>query len=93
MIKYLQKLQALTLNFDHFEISHIPRSKNVQANILSQLATLKYNELSTTYIEHLDKSSIDDFDEVLQVHQESSWIDPIVEYLTSITLLRDPLEA
>uniref|UniRef100_A0A803MZ97 RNase H type-1 domain-containing protein n=1 Tax=Chenopodium quinoa TaxID=63459 RepID=A0A803MZ97_CHEQI len=40
MKAYFEKAESLTRSFDNFEIRHIPRSENQQANALARLASL-----------------------------------------------------
>ena len=39
--KYLAKVKELLKKFDSYEIRHVPREKNVRADILSKLASTK----------------------------------------------------
>ena len=93
MVKYLQKAKDLISTFRHFEISYIPRTKNARANALSQLATTSSNLLDRTIIKYLEQPSIDKVEKVLQINNESSWMDPIIKYLINGTLPDSPLEA
>ena len=88
LLRYLQKLRSLQANFDYFKIFHIPRSKNVWADSLSQLMIFDCSELEKIFIEHLDNLSINTEKEVhqIQVDHEPSWIDPFIEYLIDRTL-------
>ena len=69
--------------------------ENTQADFLSQLATFDCGKLKKIFIEHLENPSIDSEEEVhqIQVGHEPSWIDLIVKFLTSGTLLTDPTKA
>ena len=77
----------------YFEISHILRSENAQTDALSRPATSAYDTLGRIFVESLKQSSIDRAEEVLQLVAESSWMDPIVQYLTDGTSPEDPAEA
>lgn len=64
MVKYLDKVSALTLALKYFSISHITWCKNARADTLPQLATLADNSLGQTYIEHQEAPNIDEAKEV-----------------------------
>ena len=93
MKRYLRKLQALTPSFKLFEICHVPRAENSRADLLSKLATSASDQLGRTYIEYLERPSIDQDDEVHCADQEPSWMDPIIRYLSHGDLLSDSVEA
>ena len=93
MMKYLQKVKDITSVLKYFEIFHIPRTENARADALSRLTTTTFNSLGRTFIKYLQQSSIDKVEEVLQINDESSWMDPIIQYLTDGTLPTDPSEA
>ena len=65
MMKYLQKVKDFTASLKYFEIFHIFRIKNTQADVLSRLATTAFNSLGQTFVEYLEQSSIDKVEEVL----------------------------
>lgn len=44
-------------------------------------------------IEHLDAPNIDKNARVHKIEHESSWMDPIIKYLTDEVLPNDPIEA
>ena len=77
MKKYLRKVKELTPSFQYFNISHISRENNTPADSLLHLATSSVNLLGRVNIEYLDRPSIDEPEEVQQLSQEPSWIDPI----------------
>ena len=72
---------------------HIPRKENAPADSLSHLATSSVNLLGRISIEYLDRSSIDEPEEVQQLSQEPSWIDLIQKYLAEGTLPENSAEA
>ena len=72
------KVTILRFIFNYFEIAHIPRLENAQANALSNFATLGYDRLGKSYIKHLEKPSMDNVEKILPVDQELSWIDLII---------------
>ena len=92
MVKYFQKVKDLAPAFKHFEIFHISGAENAQVDTLFQLATTFSNFLGHAFIKYLEQSSINEVDKVLQINDEPSWMDPIIQYLTDGTLSKDPLE-
>ena len=93
MAKYLRKVKELTPSFHYFNISHISRENNAPTDFLSHLATSSVNLLGRVSVEYLDHPSIDEPEEVQQLSQEPSWIDPIQKYLVKGILPEDPTEA
>ena len=93
MMKYLQKVKYLISTLKYFKIFHISRTVNARADVLSEFATTFFNSLGQTFIECLEQPSIDKVKEVLQLTDEPSWMDLIVQYLTDGTLPTDPSEA
>ena len=93
MAKYLHKVKELTPSFQYFNILHIPRKNNTPVDSLSHLATSSVNRLGRVGIEYLDRPSIDEPEEVQQLSQEPSWIDPIRKYLVKGTLPENSAEA
>ena len=86
-------MKDLILVLKYFEIFHISRTENARADVLSQLATTSFNSLGRTFIECLEQSNIDKVKKMLQITDEPSWMDPIIQYLTDETLPTDPSEA
>ncbi|XP_073112115.1 uncharacterized protein [Elaeis guineensis] len=82
MAKYHQKVKDLVAPFEYFEISHISRAENARADALSRLATSDYGALGRTFVESLERPSIDEVEEVLQLAVGPSWMDPIAQYPT-----------
>ena len=95
MILYLIKVRDLLKTFVLVQVRHIPRAKNSRVDTLAKLATASQEDLSRlTSIEHLAEPSIDLNDmEVSPVTSESSWMDPIWDYLIEGLLPHDPKEA
>lgn len=83
----------LASDFKSLEISHIPQAGNAQVDTLSWLTTSTINSLNQTYVEHLETPRIDRSIEVYQVEHQSSWMDPIIKYLTNEVLSSDRIEA
>ena len=81
MEQYLQMALPLLAGFKHFEVIHIPKSKNQLPNALTNLASsLLYPcnvELSV-----IDRPSIPNVAVITIDHRvEPSWMTPILEYL------------
>ncbi|XP_073101397.1 uncharacterized protein [Elaeis guineensis] len=93
MAKYRQKVKDLVAPFGYFGIFHIPRTENARADALSRLATSDYGALGRTFMQNLERPSIDEVKEVLQLAAGQSWMDPITQYLTDGSIPEDPAEA
>ena len=95
MILYLKKVRELLRKFVLVQVRHIPRAENSRADGLAKLATASQEDLSKqTLVEHLAEPSIDLYDkEVSPIMSESSWMDPIWDYLIDERLPDDPKEA
>lgn len=78
--------------FKYFGIFYIPRQENALANMLSWLATLVNNSFNRIYIEYLEAPSTNKIEEVQQVNQEPSWINPFIKFLAEGVLLNNPLK-
>ena len=77
------------------QVRHIPRSENSRADALAKLATASQEDLSrSTPVEYLAQPSINLCDvEVAQIGSESSWMDPIWDYIIDGRLPDDLKEA
>ena len=95
MILYLKKVQELLRKFVPVQVRHIPRAENSQADTLAKLATASQEDLSRlTPVEHLAEPFRDLYDEeVAPVMSETSWMDPIWDYLIEGLLPNVPKEA
>ncbi|XP_073104404.1 uncharacterized protein [Elaeis guineensis] len=93
MTKYHRKVKDLVASFGYFGISHIPRTENARADALSRLATSDYGTLGRTFVQNLERPSIDEVEEVLQLAAGQSWMDPITRYLIDGSVPEDPAEA
>nr|GEV69103.1 reverse transcriptase domain-containing protein [Tanacetum cinerariifolium] len=84
MIKYLEKVNALTSSFKEFSIKQVPRGENKKADALSNMASTSFAHLSKqVLIEELKEKSIDKREVLAVVEEEgSTWVTPIYEYLT-----------
>ncbi|XP_073111211.1 uncharacterized protein [Elaeis guineensis] len=67
MAKYHQKVKDLMAPFGYFGIFHIPRAENARADALSRLAMSDFGALGRTFVQNLERSSIDEVEEVLQL--------------------------
>ena len=77
MKRYLQKVRNLFLAFIRFDIQHVPKSKNMRADLLSNFTTLTPGELPREFFfEVMKKSSIEQSAPILQVDNEPSWMTP-----------------
>ena len=95
MILYLKKVRELLKKFVRVQIRHIPRAENSRAYALAKLATASQEDLNRlTPVEHLSEPSVDlNNEEISPVMFESSWMDPIWDYLMEGLLPNDPNEA
>ncbi|GJU81080.1 reverse transcriptase domain-containing protein, partial [Tanacetum coccineum] len=95
MIRYLEKVKALTGGFKAFTIKQIPRSENKKADALSKIASTSFAHLSKqVLVEELKEKSISEV-EVLTVveEEEDTWMTPIYKYLAEETLPGDMKKA
>ncbi|GJX14817.1 reverse transcriptase domain-containing protein [Tanacetum coccineum] len=95
MIKYLEKVKALTSTFKEFSIKQVPRGENKKADALSKIASTSFTHLSKqVLVEELKEKSIDE-KEVLAVVKEErrTWMTPIHEYLTKEILPEEKKKA
>ncbi|GJV81801.1 reverse transcriptase domain-containing protein [Tanacetum coccineum] len=88
MIKYLEKVKALTSTFRAFSIKQVPRSKNKKADALSKMASTSFAHLSKqVLVEELKEKSVNEREVLTVVEEEGdTWMTPIHEYLTDETL-------
>ncbi|GJR22380.1 reverse transcriptase domain-containing protein [Tanacetum coccineum] len=88
MIKYLEKVKALTNTFRAFLIKQVPRSKNKKADALSKMAFTSFAHLSKqVLVEELKEKSVNEREVLAVVGEEGdTWMTPIHEYLTDETL-------
>ena len=95
MIFYLKKVRELLKKFTWVQVRHVPRAENMRADALAKLATTPQEDLDRVIpVEHLPEPSVNiDGEEVSPVMSESSWMDPICDYLVDGTLPIDPKEA
>ncbi|GKC43628.1 reverse transcriptase domain-containing protein [Tanacetum coccineum] len=88
MIRYLEKVKALTSSFKAFSIKQVQRNENKKADALSKIASTSFAHLSKqVLVEELKEKSIS-ATEVLAVVEEGrdTWMTPIFKYLSDRTL-------
>ncbi|XP_016191670.1 uncharacterized protein LOC107632512 [Arachis ipaensis] len=80
--KYLEKVKGLSKDFEEVVVQHVPKERNTQADLLSNLASTKPGTGNHSLIQGLVKeptvalcASRADID--------PSWIDPIIDFLES----------
>ena len=95
MILYLKKVRELLKKFIRVQVKHILRVENSRADALAKLAISSQEDLGRLIpVEHLSEPSVNiDNGDVSLVMSESSWMDPIWDYLVEGTLPSDPKEA
>ncbi|GJR27102.1 reverse transcriptase domain-containing protein [Tanacetum coccineum] len=88
MIKYLEKVKALSSTFRSFSIKQVPRSKNKKADALSKMASTSFAYLSKqVLVEELKEKSVNEREVLAVVEEEGdTWMTPIHEYLMDETL-------
>ncbi|GAA0147993.1 hypothetical protein LIER_07553 [Lithospermum erythrorhizon] len=73
---------------------HVPRAQNEEANSLSQLTTIYYDEFpKEVYMESRDQPSYEEKVLSSVLEEPHDWRTPIVKYLTTRKLPSDRLEA
>ncbi|GJU31040.1 reverse transcriptase domain-containing protein [Tanacetum coccineum] len=95
MIRYLEKVKALTGGFKAFTIKQIPRSENKKADALSKIASTSFAHLSKqVLVEELKEKSISKVEILTVVEEEGdTWMTPIYKYLAEETLPADMKKA
>ncbi|GJV72026.1 reverse transcriptase domain-containing protein [Tanacetum coccineum] len=95
MIRYLEKVKALTGSFKAFLIKQIPISENKKADALSKIASTSFAHLSKqVLVEELKEKSIGEVEVLTVVEEEGdNWMTPIYKYLAEETLLADMKKA
>nr|GEU94747.1 reverse transcriptase domain-containing protein [Tanacetum cinerariifolium] len=95
MIRYLEKVRALTSSFKAFSIRQVHRSENKKADALSKLASISFTHLSKqVLVEEIKEKSISEVDILAVVEEErDTKMTPIFEYLKDETLPADVKKA
>ena len=84
MVTYLEKAMDLMKAIHTVSIKIVSRSKNMNTDALAKLASIKDAELlEVVLVKFLAEPSIKQWPKEMELEHESSWMDPIVEYLKS----------
>ena len=93
---YLSQVKCLQLEFESFNLLHIPRSSNAHADSLAMLAiSLVQNLPRVILVEDLYKPT-KTREETTRIHQirvGPSWMDSIIQFLKKDTLPEERIEA
>ncbi|GJX39080.1 reverse transcriptase domain-containing protein [Tanacetum coccineum] len=91
MVRYLEKVKALTDGFKAFTITQIPRSKNKKADALSKIASTSFAHLSKqVLVKELKENSISEVEVLTVIEEEGdTWMTPIYNNLAKETLPAD----
>ncbi|XP_077237305.1 uncharacterized protein LOC143878978 [Tasmannia lanceolata] len=92
MLKYLEKVRSEISTFTEFQIVQIPRTMNARADALSKMASSGIIEPGNIYIKILPQPRIEK-EEVLQIMEEPTLMDLILQYLRVDSLSQDRKEA
>ncbi|CAL2230397.1 unnamed protein product [Prunus armeniaca] len=96
MVQYLDKVQGLLKEFPTFTIQQIPRAENTHADALASLGSALDTQFRRSIpVEHLDRPSIEEIEPIdsMQIDEDPSWQDPIIDYLVNGNLPTDKSEA
>ena len=93
---YLSQVKCLQLEFDSFDLLHIPRNSNAHADSLAMLATSSVHDLPRVIlVEDLYKPTKTrrETSQVHQIRAGPSWMDSIMQFLKEDTLPEERVEA
>ncbi|CAL9012000.1 unnamed protein product [Prunus brigantina] len=96
MVQYLDKVQGLLKEFPTFTIQQVPRAKNTHADALASLGSALDTQFRRSIpVEHLDQPSIEEIEPIdsMQIDDDPSWQDPIINYLVNGNLPTDKSKA
>nr|XP_023919009.1 uncharacterized protein LOC112030565 [Quercus suber] len=96
MQEYLGQVRRMQVNFEFFEVTHVPRSKNAHADSLATLATYSAQNLPRMIVVKDLNTPTSVTGNSLRVHQVSSacsWMDPLLLFLEKDILPEDKSEA
>ncbi|KAI5312040.1 hypothetical protein L3X38_041213 [Prunus dulcis] len=96
MILYLEKVQELLKAFPTFTIQQVPRAENAHADALASLGSALDTQFRRSIpVEHLDQPSIEEAEQpdLMQIDEDPSWQEPIIDYLVNENLPYDKSEA
>ena len=89
---YLSQVKCLQLEFESFNLLHIPRNGNAHADSLATLAISSTQDLPRVILVEDLHGPTEARREVVQVHQIRvglSWMDPIIKFLKEDILPED----
>ncbi|CAL8153079.1 unnamed protein product [Prunus armeniaca] len=96
MVQYLDKVQGLLKEFPTFTIQQVPRAENTHKDALASLGSaLDTHFKRSILVEHHDRPSIEEIEPIdsMQIDEDPSWQDPIIDYLVNGNLPTDKSEA
>ncbi|XP_027121584.1 uncharacterized protein [Coffea arabica] len=93
MKKYLAKVREAIALFDTFEIERVPRSQNKRVDALSKLASSSFAHLSKEVLVEVVKQKSIGQTQVLAIDSSTTWMTPLVNFLSSGVLPGDKTEA
>ena len=91
---YLSQVKSMQSKFDSFDLLHVPRSGNAQADSLAMLATSSAQDLPRVIlVEDLYKPSrTGDTVQINQIRAGPSWMDSIIQFLKEDILPEEKVE-
>jgi hypothetical protein len=94
MKRYLAKVQVLQKSLKSFSITRIPRSRNKRADALSKLASSSFAHLTKKVLVEVVSNRSNEATTINVVDESNTtWMDPIVDYLRYGKLPEDPMAA
>jgi hypothetical protein len=93
LVKYLEKVQSLALQFKRFELIYVPREQNARADLRSKLASTKKPGNNRTVIQETIAKPSTETAEILMVVEGSDWRYPLIRYLQNEILPEEKEEA
>ncbi|XP_071928299.1 uncharacterized protein [Coffea arabica] len=93
MKQYLTKVRETIKLFDIFEIQRMPRSQNKRADALSKLASSSFFHLSKEVLVEVVKQKNIGQVQVLAIDSPTTWMTPLVDFLSSGALPVNKTEA
>lgn len=82
--------------FPTFTIQQVPRAENAYADALASLRSAQDTQFRRSIpVEYLDRPSIEEVEPIdtMQIDEDPSWQDPIIDYLVNGNLPTDKSEA
>ncbi|KAI3523816.1 hypothetical protein L1887_02241 [Cichorium endivia] len=94
MKKYVEKVNRIAVTMENFTVKQIPRSANRKADALSKLASAAFDHLSKeVLVEVLKERSINGREIAPLSTTITTWMTPLIDYLTQGLLPSDDAEA